>query len=132
MGVKDIEEKQFEDYNDVFADIVNVLLFGGREIMKLMTALTGDSRYEDGVNEILKKERGVITMSGWLDEAERRGEKRGEKLGRFKLIIQMVNDCISRKNLTQRVACEDLNIDYSEYQAAKRFMKVSTTEKTRF
>ena len=26
MGVKDIEEKQFEDYNDVFADIVNVLI----------------------------------------------------------------------------------------------------------
>ena len=34
MGVKDVEEKQFEDYNDVFADIVNVNLFGGRQIIK--------------------------------------------------------------------------------------------------
>lgn len=27
MGQKDITEKLLEDYNDVFADIVNVLLF---------------------------------------------------------------------------------------------------------
>ena len=28
MGEKDITEKILADYNDVFADIVNVLLFG--------------------------------------------------------------------------------------------------------
>ena len=33
MGRKDIEEKLFEDYNDVFADIVNVLLFNGQKIV---------------------------------------------------------------------------------------------------
>lgn len=27
MGQKDITEKQLEDYNDVFADIYNVLVF---------------------------------------------------------------------------------------------------------
>ena len=31
MGAKDIEEKVLEDYNDVFADIINVLLFNGEE-----------------------------------------------------------------------------------------------------
>ena len=30
MGEKDITEKILADYNDVFADIVNVLLFGGK------------------------------------------------------------------------------------------------------
>ena len=31
MAEKDITEKRLEDYVDVFADIVNVLLFGGEE-----------------------------------------------------------------------------------------------------
>lgn len=33
MGEKDISEKMLADYNDVFADIVNVLLFNGRNII---------------------------------------------------------------------------------------------------
>ena len=34
MGEKDIAEKVLEDYNDVFADIVNVLLFQGEQLVK--------------------------------------------------------------------------------------------------
>ena len=34
MGEKDISEKVLEDYNDVFADIVNVLLFHGKSYVK--------------------------------------------------------------------------------------------------
>ena len=34
MGEKDIAEKVLEDYNDVFADIVNVLLFQGEQIVR--------------------------------------------------------------------------------------------------
>lgn len=34
MAQKDITEKILEAYNDVFADIVNVLLFDGREVLK--------------------------------------------------------------------------------------------------
>ena len=33
MGEKDIVEKTLEAYNDVFADIVNVLLFKGERII---------------------------------------------------------------------------------------------------
>lgn len=33
MGQKDMTEKLLEDYNDVFADIVNVLLFDGEQII---------------------------------------------------------------------------------------------------
>ena len=34
MAEKDIAEKTLEAYNDVFADIVNGLLFEGREVVK--------------------------------------------------------------------------------------------------
>ena len=34
MGAKDIIEKQLEDYNEVFADIVNGLLFDGEDVVK--------------------------------------------------------------------------------------------------
>jgi hypothetical protein len=34
LAEKDITQKILEDYNDVFADIVNVLLFDGKEIIK--------------------------------------------------------------------------------------------------
>ena len=34
MGEKDIAEKNLEAFNDVFADIVNVLLFKGNKLMK--------------------------------------------------------------------------------------------------
>ena len=34
MGQKDITEKVLEDYNDVFADIINGLLFGGEQEIK--------------------------------------------------------------------------------------------------
>lgn len=33
MGVKDISEKILADYNDVFADIANVLLFQGEQMI---------------------------------------------------------------------------------------------------
>lgn len=36
MGEKDIIEKILESYNDVFADIVNVLLFKGNVLYRKM------------------------------------------------------------------------------------------------
>ncbi len=33
MGEKDITEKMLADYNDVFADIVNVLMFKGKRVL---------------------------------------------------------------------------------------------------
>ena len=35
MAQKDIAQKLLEDYEDVFADIVNVLVFDGEEIVHL-------------------------------------------------------------------------------------------------
>jgi hypothetical protein len=46
MGTKDITEKALEDYNDVFADIVNVLLFDGADYVR-QEELTEGSPYSN-------------------------------------------------------------------------------------
>jgi hypothetical protein len=60
MAVKDITEKNFEDFEDVFADIVNVLLFKGKRLMKeneLEAATTKSMLKIDG--KIHEQERDV-------------------------------------------------------------------------
>lgn len=60
MGTKDIAEKNLEAWNDVFADIVNVLLFKGKQIIKEneLEADTKDSMFKvDG--KIHEQERDV-------------------------------------------------------------------------
>lgn len=106
MGEKDITEKILADYNDVFADIVNVLLFGGKtivadyfvqmrinkdyipsketikhvdEVLKLMSVLTQDERFEQA--QANGNEGGLKNMCEVLDRAEARGEERGISIG---------------------------------------------------
>ena len=60
MGEKDITEKNLEAWNDVFADIVNVLLFKGKRLIKEndLEADTKDSMFKiDG--KIHEQERDV-------------------------------------------------------------------------
>lgn len=67
MGQKDIAEKYLEDYNDEFADIVNVLLFNGRQIVSL------DSLQKSGVKTQYKAENHKLhemerdTAKYWAD-----------------------------------------------------------------
>lgn len=79
MGEKDITEKILADYNDVFADIVNVLLFGGKtivdEVLKLMSVLTQDERFEQA--QANENKGGLKNMCEVLDRAEARGELKG-------------------------------------------------------
>ena len=63
MAEKDISEKILESYNDVFADIVNVLLFDGEELMK-------PSELED------QAPRSAYKADGKLREVERDVAKR--------------------------------------------------------
>lgn len=61
MGLKDITEKHLEEYDDVFADIVNVLLFGGKQLIKedsLDNGLT-KSQYKADSTVIHEQERDV-------------------------------------------------------------------------
>ena len=58
MGAKDMTENYLEAYNDVFADIVNVLLFDGKKIVN-------PSQLRQG------RERAVYKADGELNEEER-------------------------------------------------------------
>ena len=63
MGEKDIAEKHLEALNDVFADIVNVLLFNGNRLMKEneLEADTKDSQFKvDG--QLHEQERDVSKL----------------------------------------------------------------------
>lgn len=76
MGQKDISEKILVDYNDVFADIMNVCVYNGEEVVKpddLENALVhAQYKAEDGmlheeerdVAKYWKKENVAITMYG--------------------------------------------------------------------
>ena len=61
MGKKDIATKALEWYNDVFADIVNVLLFDGREVIRPdeLVSSEKDSHYKADGN-IRSQERDVL------------------------------------------------------------------------
>ena len=54
MGQKDSSEKLLEDYSDVFADIVNVLLFHGERIVK------EEDLQETGLNSQYKADDGKL------------------------------------------------------------------------
>lgn len=61
MSKKDIIEKHLEDYNDVFADIVNVLLFRGKRLIKEEDLENAPPRsmYKADDNELHEAERDV-------------------------------------------------------------------------
>ena len=68
MGQKDIAQKNFEAYNDVFSDIVNGTLFDGREVIKpeaLVDAIA-KSQYKADDNVIHEQERDVAKY--WTDK----------------------------------------------------------------
>ena len=94
MGKKDIAEKNLEAWNDVFADIVNVLLFKGKRLMKEkdLEADTKDSMLKlDG--EIHEQERDVSKF--WKN-----GEIRISILG-------FENQTVQDKNMPLRVISYD-------------------------
>ena len=62
MAEKDVREKLLEDYEDVFADIVNVLAFGGQRLLDPARLRGGPtvSRYKDGEAGLREQIRDVI------------------------------------------------------------------------
>ena len=54
MGQKDMVEKIMEDYPDVFADIVNVLLFDGKQVV------SEEDLKETGIRSQFKADTGMI------------------------------------------------------------------------
>ncbi|MBR5128332.1 MAG: Rpn family recombination-promoting nuclease/putative transposase, partial [Roseburia sp.] len=68
MKQKDITEKLLEDYEDVFADIVNVLLFDGNQLISpdALATSNASSHYKATDNKLHEQERDVIKL--WKDK----------------------------------------------------------------
>ena len=94
MGKKDIAEKNLEAWNDVFADIVNVLLFKGKRLMKEkdLEADTKDS---------------IIKANGEIHEQERDVSKFW-KNGEIRIsILGFENQTVQDKNMPLRIISYD-------------------------
>ena len=72
MREKDITEKALENYNDVFADIVNALVFDGEEVVKgteLEQVLPRGAYKEEG--SVSGDHAGAVLWRGTLDWTEK-------------------------------------------------------------
>ena len=90
MAGKDMTEKTLEAYNDVFADIVNVLLFGGRRLV----------REEDLEDET---PRSMYKTDGKLHEEERDIAKRWKDCGVRIALFGIENQTEPEGNMPIRV-----------------------------
>ena len=102
MGEADITEKSLESYDDVFSDIINVLLFDGRQLVREdeLSDAAPLSAYKDLDGRMHEQERDVakywrngsiriclyglengIAMCEVLDKVERRGFELGQREG---------------------------------------------------
>lgn len=110
MAEKDIAEKTLESYNDVFADIINVLLFQGRHLVK-----------EEELEE--KESRTVYKTDGKLREIERDVIKQWKK-------EEICIACIGLENQTKADADMPLRVmgyDGAEYRA--QLLKKQSSER---
>ena len=102
MGEADITEKSLESYDDVFSDIINCLLFDGRQLVREdeLSDAAPLSAYKDLDGRMHEQERDVakywrngsiriclyglengIAMCEVLDKVERRGFELGQREG---------------------------------------------------
>jgi hypothetical protein len=67
MGEKDLTEKILEDYNDVFADIMNTLVFKGKDIIHPDSLRNSSvhSQYKANDQKLHELERDVVKY--WMD-----------------------------------------------------------------
>lgn len=70
MGQKDKVEKLLEDYPDVFADIINVLIYDGKQVVKPweLTETKVKSQYKAADNKLHEQERDILKV--WRTEKD--------------------------------------------------------------
>ena len=110
MAEKDVTEKILESYNDVFSDIVNVLLFGGKEVV-------APDELEDQVP------RAYYKADGKVRELERDIAKRWKK-GNIRVA------CIGFENQTQ--ADPDMPLRIMGYDGAEYRSQLTDSETSRY
>lgn len=80
-------------------------------VLKMMSALTGDDRFERIVNERAKGERRPKNMCEVLDRVENRGIKKGKKEGKFELLV----DLLKEKTISFAKAVEKSGLSEKEF-----------------
>ena len=68
VSIKDLTEKVLEEHNDVFADIINVLVFNGKQRVKADCLLNCQvhSQYKDEEGKLHEQERDIVKK--WKDK----------------------------------------------------------------
>ena len=114
MGQKDLSEKILEDYNDVFADIINGLIFHGEQ------RINPDDLQDASVHSQYKAD------DNQLHEMERDVEKYWD-IGQIRLaILGLENQTVVDKNMPFRVIGYDGNAYRSQLLDNKKIVPVVT------
>ena len=100
MGAKDITEKTLESYNDVFADIVNVLMFQGHRLIR-----------EEDLEE--RAPGSAYKADGKIHETERDVVKRWKRDELYLACIGLENQTTSDPDMVLRI----MEYDGAEYRA---------------
>lgn len=100
------------------------------ELMKFMTAMTGDHRFAETAETIKKKEEGGISMCEVLDRIEQRGIEKGMEKGiekgiergDAKRLVLSVEGAMRVFKASLELACEAAGATVEEYQKARRIL----------
>ena len=109
--------KKIISWNDVFADIVNVLLFKGKRLMKEkdLEAVTGDNYFETVYNNNdLKNKKGGVTMCSIFEDFVNEGKAEGRAEGREEGKAELVRKMLDAKLVSEQQMADLLKISVKE------------------
>lgn len=95
MGEKDKVEKLLEDYPDVFADIINVLVYQGKEVVKPEELRTTNIRSQYKASDDMLHEEERDTLKEWNNQKG------------FKVLFGIENQTMKDKKMPLRVIAYD-------------------------
>lgn len=95
MGEKDKVEKLLEDYPDVFADIINVLVYQGEEVVKPEKLRTTNIRSQYKASDDMLHEEERDTLKEWNNQKG------------FKVLFGIENQTMKDKKMPLRVIAYD-------------------------
>lgn len=97
---KDTTEKKLEDWNDVYADIINVLFFGGKEVLKEEELIS------------LPTESFTRNMDGTIRKGYRDVRKADRRNGAYRLIWGVENQTDYDNTMSERI----MGYEYASYE----------------
>ena len=103
---KDTTEKKLEDWNDVYADIINVLFFGGKKVLKEEELIS------------LPTESFTRNMDGTIRKGYRDVRKADGKNGAYRLIWGVENQECCDNTMPERI----MGYEYASYEEQVKFL----------